>query len=328
MSGSYLNDKKNGEWKWRSDNKGLDSLIQFSENKYMGKYRIWHVNDEKAVVGTYQNGFKTSDWKWYSINGNLDSVITYLSDIYNGSVKKYYRNGSLRNEAIYAHGKIDEEQNTYYENGMMKSFYTYNKGVRTGPYTVWNTNGFKRESGTYLNDKLNGINYRRYHHGEYSTITTYSNGQIHGIMRMYSPSGIIKKEEYYYLGQLHCSLEYFDNSRLKEIKVIKKQDVIFQKNWNNIGLETTNSKFKIGITTKTERYYSGNLKSEKSMRGNVEHGLLWAFHEDRKLQYLSLYINGKHVFRRDYLQEEGEYKDYLFPDSELQVIVKIEVEEI
>mgnify|MGYP000010801255 CR=1 FL=1 len=64
------------------------------------------------------------------------------------------------------------------------------------------------------------------------------------------------------------------------------------------------------------------------MRGNVEHGLLWAFHKDRKLQYLSLYINGKHVFRRDYLQEEGKYKDYLFPDSELQVIVKIEVEEI
>jgi len=33
MTGSYLNDKKNGEWKWRSENKGLDSLIQYSNNQ-------------------------------------------------------------------------------------------------------------------------------------------------------------------------------------------------------------------------------------------------------------------------------------------------------
>ena len=41
-----------------------------------------------------------------------------------------------------------------------------------------------------------------------------------------------------------------------------------------------------------------------------------------------LYIDGKHVFRRDFMLEENEHKDYLFPDSDLQVVVKIEEEEI
>ena len=106
------------------------------------------------------------------------------------------------------------------------------------------------------------------------------------------------------------------------------KDVVFQKNWNNLGMETTGTKLKSGITTKTERYDSGNLLSEKSMKGNELHGLSWAFHEDHSLQYLSLYIDGKHVFIRYYMLEENEHKDYLFPDSDLQVVVKIEEEEI
>jgi antitoxin component YwqK of YwqJK toxin-antitoxin module len=294
----------------------------------MGKYRIWHVNGEKAVVGKYENGIKTGHWEWYSINGNLDSVITFSAGKFNGNVVRNFRDGTLKSEAIYINGLLNGEQNTYFENGELKSSFTYNNGVRTGPFTLWNSNGFKRESGTYLNDKLNGVNFRWYHHGEYSTITTYSIGQVHGIMRIYSPSGVIKKEEYYYLGQPLYQLEYFDNSGLKEIQVFKQQEVIFQKNWNNLGLETTSAKLKLGITTKTERYDSGNLLSEKSMKGNELHGLSWAFLEDRSLQYLSLYIDGKHVFRRDFMLEENEHKDYLFPDSDLQVVVKIEEKEI
>ena len=106
------------------------------------------------------------------------------------------------------------------------------------------------------------------------------------------------------------------------------KDVVFQKNWNNLGMETTSTKLKSGITTKTERYDSGNLLSEKSMKGNELHGLSWAFNEDHSLQYLSLYIDGKHVFIRYYMLVENEHKDYLFPDSDFQVVVKIEEEEI
>jgi len=106
------------------------------------------------------------------------------------------------------------------------------------------------------------------------------------------------------------------------------KDVVFQKNWNNLGMETTGTKLKSGITTKTERYDSGNLLSEKSMKGNELHGLSWAFHEDHSLQYLSLYIDGTHVFLRYYMLEENEHLDYLFPDSDFQVVVKIEEEEI
>ena len=97
------------------------------------------------------------------------------------------------------------------------------------------------------------------------------------------------------------------------------KDVVFQKNWNNLGMETTGTKLKSGITTKTERYDSGNLLSEKSMKGNELHGLSWAFHEDHSLQYLSLYIDGKHVFIRYYMLEENEHKDYLFPDSDYRL---------
>ena len=200
-------------------------------------------------------------------------------------------------------------------------------GIRTGPFTEWNSSGLKKESGTYLNDKPNGVIYNWYGHGQLFSVTTYSKGDVHGVMRIYSPSGVITKEAYFYFGQPLCQLDYFDNGRIKQVQVFKRNIVVFQKNWNSLGMETTQTRFKTGITTKTDRYYSGNLRSEKSMKGNELHGLSWAFNEEHALEYLSLYIDGKHVFRRDYLLVENEYKDYIFPNSELQVVVKIEVEE-
>jgi len=286
------------------------------------------VNGEKAIVGTYQNGFKTGIWKWYAINGNLDSAITYLSGTYNGSVEKYYRNGTLQSEAEYVHGKIDGEHYTYFENGELESTITYNNSIRSGPFTKWNANGFKRESGVYLNDKLDGVNFRWYRHGEYSTITTYNNGILHGIMRIYSPSGVIKKETFYHLDTPVCQIEYFDNSRMKQVLVYKNDEIVFQKDWNNLGLETTDAENKLGITTKIELFESGNLRSETSFKGENLHGLALAFNEDRSLQYLSLYIEGEQVFRRNILEPEKEQQDLLYPNSALEVIVKIEEEEI
>ncbi len=357
MTGTYINDKKNGEWKWHSDNKGLDSLIQFSENKYMGKYQIWHVNGQKAVNGEYQNGIKIGEWKWYTINGNLDSTKIFSNGMLNGPVQFYYGSGTainkvstisfepleeiiskvknkiipgeskIKTKMTYSNGKLQGEKIDYYLNGQEQSSWTYDMGIRTGPFTEWNSSGLKKESGTYLNDKPNGVIYNWYGHGQLFSVTTYSKGDVHGVMRIYSPSGVITKEAYFYFGQPLCQLDYFDNGRIKQVQVFKRNIVVFQKNWNNLGMETTLTRFKTGITTKTDRYYSGNLRSEKSMKGNELHGLSWEFNEEHALEHLSLYIDGKHVFRRDYLLEENEYKDYIFPNSELQVVVKIEVEE-
>ena len=357
MTGTYINDKKDGEWKWYSDNKGLDSLIQFSNNQYMGKYKIWHVNGQKAVIGEYQNGIKTGEWKWYSINSNLDSTKTFTNGILDGQVQLYYSSGDakskvsniiveqleetikkvkhkifpgdskIKSNMTYLNGKLQGVKIDYYSNGQEQSSWTYDMGIRSGPFTVWNSSGLKKERGTYLNDKPNGVIYNWYGHGQLFSITTYSKGDFHGVMRIYSPSGVITKEAYSYFGQPLCQFDYFDNGRIKQVQVFKRNKVVFQKNWNNLGMETTITLFKTGITTKTKRFSSGNLRYEKSMKGNELHGLSWAFNEDHALEYLSLYIDGKHVFRRDYFLEVNDYKDYIFPNSELQVVVKIEVDE-
>ena len=179
----------------------------------------------------------------------------------------------------------------------------------------------------YKRQELHGTNIRRYHHGEYSSITTYENGKLNGVMKIFSPSGILTKETFYFLDEPVCQFIYHDNKRLKEIQVYKKGEAIYERKWNSLGLEITDEDQLLGITTKTQRHASGNLRSETSFKGGELHGLSWEFDNERNLKFLSLYIHGKQVFRSEKTDVNDIFRNTLFPDSSFELAVKIELEE-
>lgn len=341
MTGTYINDKKDGEWKWYNDDKGLDSLIQYTNNQYNGKYNIWHFNGKKAAMGTYVNGIKTGEWSWFSTKGELDSTKFYTQGILNGSVTLFYTSNkeqiviselmnkiipgesNIKSIMVYKAGKLHGEKIDYFSNGQKRSLWTYDMGIRSGLFTIWSPSGFRKESGTYLNNKPNGLITRWYGHGQISSIATYSKGNIHGGMRIYSPSGVVSKESYYYMGQEWCSFEYHDNGWLKEVKIYQNNKTAYQRNWNKLGLDITAEEFISGIHIEKEIYFSGNLKSETSFKGDMLHGLSRAYKEDRSMIKSVLYLNGEELFRREYPIDE-EPIDTLFPDGALQTIIKIE----
>lgn len=359
ITGEYIHDLKNGEWKWYMEEKGLDSLIQYSKNEYAGKYEIWHVNGEKAVIGQYTNNIKTGEWNWYSFKGELDSTKIFANGALNGPVQLFYgsnetkskmshvnvnlvgeitnyylkvkqlffrSNGELKSSMVYLNDKLHGEKIEYFPDGSFKSLYTYSNGIKNGPFTDWNENGLKKQKGTYKNEKLDGTYFRWFNHGEYSSITMYKDGAIHGVMRYYSPTGIITSEEYYYLNQVKCRFDYHDNGFLKQIQIFEYGNVVFQRNWNMLGLDITEDEFKSGIRAVNEIYPSGNLKTERSYKNDKLHGLSQHFSEDHSLRSLSLYYKGQHVFNRK-TDENNEFKDILFPDSLLETIIQIEEDE-
>ncbi|HDY75556.1 MAG TPA: hypothetical protein ENH49_03435 [Candidatus Marinimicrobia bacterium] len=198
--------------------------------------------------------------------------------------------------------------------------------MKNGPFTDWNETGFKKQKGTYVNDKLDGTYFRWFNHGEYSSITTYKDGVIHGVMRYYSPTGVITSEEYYFFGKLKFRFDYHDNGFLKQIQIFKSDIVVFQKNWNKLGLDITDDEFKFGLREVKELYPSGNLKTEQTYKKDILHGLSRHFGEDHALISLSLYYEGQHMFNRK-TDENNEFIDTLFPDSPLQAVVHIEEDE-
>ncbi len=322
LTGKYFNDLKSDEWKW-FNKKGLDSLIQYEKNIYSGKYKIWYRNGNKAIEGNYINGYRTGEWQWNSFKGKPDSLKEYDQGILNGEVVYYYPDGSVKSEMGFVRGKVQGEVKNFYPDGKKKSYYLYTNGVKNGPFMTWNENGLMKQKGTYKIDKLDGIYYRWYNHGEFSSITTYMNGLIHGGMRSYSPSGNIIVEEFYYLNQPQCRLEYHDNGRFKEFRIFDQGEVIYKRKWNKGGLDISDGEVGLNIFTERELYFSGDLKSETSFKGDRKHGLALKFNEDSSLNELSLYNMGKLIFHRQYLSD-GDPLDILFPNDDIRVIIKIE----
>jgi antitoxin component YwqK of YwqJK toxin-antitoxin module len=289
----------------------LDSTKNFVNGALNGPALIFYgSNETKSKIS--------------NVNEKLFGEITN----YNLKVKKlfFHKNGELKSSMAYVNDKLHGEKIEYFPDGSFKSLYTFSNGVKNGPFTDWNETGFKKQKGTYVNDKLDGTYFRWFNHGEYSSITTYKDGVIHGVMRYYSPTGVITSEEYYFFGKLKFRFDYHDNGFLKQIQIFKSDSVVFQKNWNKLGLDITDDEFKFGLREVKELFPSGNLQTEQTYKNDILHGLSRHFGEDHALISLSLYYKGQHMFIRK-TDENNEFIDTLFPDSPSQTVVHIEEDE-
>ena len=128
--GAYIDQQKDGEWRYYSNQ---DTLIK---------------------VENYQVGKRNGVWKIYSTNGVLLQECNYLNDKRDGLSKDYYLNGLVSLEEHYVAGKTNGKSTAYYPNGQISMTGDYHNGWRDGEWNAYDANGKIRSTTIYKNQRL------------------------------------------------------------------------------------------------------------------------------------------------------------------------------
>jgi antitoxin component YwqK of YwqJK toxin-antitoxin module len=166
MEGAFLNDKKNGFFKY------YDSLGDLIEVKRFTNGELEENTQELAQVE-----IKTE----YHPNGTPKLTATYKNGVLEGVAREFDEEGRIVKGVVFQEGKVVAQgivddrgrfQDTwkeFYPDGTLKAEGRYRNGNRVGKWQFYFPNGALEQIGHFNN---NGE-----HHGEWTWY--YSNGQIH-----------------------------------------------------------------------------------------------------------------------------------------------------
>lgn len=121
--GSYVDDRKEGEWvKYHSD------------------------GATPKLKGTYENNRPSGPYIKFWPDGKVKEQGTFERNKYNGSLKRYHKNGVVEYEADYSDdGKEQGTVKFFYSNGQEEFVYDAQNGVPTGKATRYYENGDIKE---------------------------------------------------------------------------------------------------------------------------------------------------------------------------------------
>ena len=152
-AGSYLNGKKENDWKYYYSNSQLKKEGSYSKGKENGSWTYYDSNSSAIdSVGNYLNGEKDNVWKYYSTNSSGESVIEreVIYSNYQIKSKKIFTDDSFY-EIVY--DKPGSRNYKKYDELQVKvESYDSNKGLRQ----FYHSNGIISETKDwYLNKKFN-----------------------------------------------------------------------------------------------------------------------------------------------------------------------------
>ena len=118
-TGFYLNQKKDGEWKYFDTNSGQLRLVEDNmAGKVHGWSRLYNPNNGVLAEETqYVEGQPEGQCKKYSDTGVMIMECQYHNGMLEGPSKTYYPNATLKEEGQYAKGKKVGIWKTYNEEG-------------------------------------------------------------------------------------------------------------------------------------------------------------------------------------------------------------------
>lgn len=128
--GLYLNEKREGEWKFYN----LDTLL---------------ISEEY-----YENGQPTGKWKNYYQNGALLEEITYKNGIKDGPWKQYYFDGPVKLSAKYINGKLEGLATFYHPNGRVMISGPYKNHHKDGVWMYLDNKGIAEKKEVWVDGFL------------------------------------------------------------------------------------------------------------------------------------------------------------------------------
>lgn len=107
-TGTYLDQKKDGEWRYYSDNGKLILVEDNKDGKVDGWSRVYNpLNGKVSEETMYVQGKRQGEGRHYSDNGILIMECRYDDDKLNGIARVYYPNGAIKEEGAFKAGAKD-----------------------------------------------------------------------------------------------------------------------------------------------------------------------------------------------------------------------------
>ena len=118
-TGYYLNQKKDGEWRYFDPESGQLLLVEDNtEGKVNGWSRLYNPQ-----------------------NGKLAEETQYVSGVPEGQCRKFSDTGILLMECQYHNGLLEGPSKSYYPNTLLKEEGQYAQGMKVGQWKTYNEDG-------------------------------------------------------------------------------------------------------------------------------------------------------------------------------------------
>ncbi len=237
--GNYVNDKKEGTWKyWGSDGR-LERLENYSDGLLNGTYiefytyqyyddSLYHLQEyldlnmkylmgeqKKNAVnlikasGTYKMGKKDGEWVNNDEDGSINNRYTYSDDVLNGTYNLYFM-GSLIEGGSYLNGYKNGEVMLYYFSPRVKGIRHYKNDTLDGKWIDYNMDLQNKRNDTTVieleqNYKMGNLDgeYKKYDSkGNLDIHTYYKKNELDGQYKSYHSDGSLYEIAFYKNGQL------------------------------------------------------------------------------------------------------------------------------
>jgi antitoxin component YwqK of YwqJK toxin-antitoxin module len=309
FTGTMINGKKQGEWKWFFENGKLSLSGKYLADKEVGEWKWFHTNGIAFAVGYFANGKPIGNWKRYNKNGKLliekglkseDNALSFREryiynnpvciGIYNNGLKegfwRYFSNdGNIILECNYSKG----QKNGYFKryildnNSNGKNNYSteegnYIKGKKEGGWKKVNTLGIIFQKMSFRNDLLEGSFEKFDQDGVLVTSGQYKNSKKNGFWIENEYDDVFKGS--YFDDELdgECTW-YFSSGKIKYKTIYNKGTL---------------------IDTWKEYYENGILKEEGLIVNGLKVGNWKFYHENGNLDSVATF-NEKHYSSTDTL---------------------------
>lgn len=162
IEGTYLNNTKQGIWKFWYENGHLMDSGMVKNNQLVNSWYSWYETGRLKTITHYQpmdslvdNLSANSSIKKRSnrIWGDDDSLIIKL----HGISVSYYESGLLKDSGNYINGEKQGEWINLYENGKIESKGAFSNGLREGEWNYYYEKGMNSTKEHYKKNKVVGL---------------------------------------------------------------------------------------------------------------------------------------------------------------------------
>ncbi|MDR0437601.1 MAG: hypothetical protein LBH22_04780 [Bacteroidales bacterium] len=305
MEGTYLNDKKNGYFKY------YDTLGNLTEVKKFTNGELEQSTQDLAQVEVRTE---------YHPNGTPKLMLTYKNGQLEGVAREYDEEGKIIKGVVFKEGKpiatgiVDDRglfQNQwkeFYSHGAVKAEGRYRNGKRVGKWQFYFPTGELEQVGHFSNNGEYDGEWTWYHpNGQLHIIQTYMNGLADGRFSEFSSNGEPIAEGDYIEGERHGN--WFINTGFERSEGRYKNGERHGK-WKNFSLKdkklTFEGSYVDGLPNGKHVYYkeNGKILEEGSYTMGRLNGV-WKKYDERGQIYVTVTYKNDDEIKYDNVRTEA-----------------------
>ena len=194
-------------------------------NKEQGAWKEYHPNGQLRAQGEYKDGKRIGEWVFYFPNGKVEQKGKYdKKGKAQGAWNWYYESGSVLREENYLNDLLDGQTTEYDEAGKVITKGQYSDGQKEDEW-VYELGDYK-EVGKYKGDRRDGV-WKHFYTpgGQIRFEGKFIDGNPDGKHVFYYKNGHLQEYGKYIVGRKEGEWEYFDETGVKILTILYKDDV-------------------------------------------------------------------------------------------------------